>query len=204
MYEKDDTSGGSVFTERDRVDEIQRHLEIMLGRLEQEGSEHIPQEVSGIIGRIEQELELLENRIGDDWNESDSGTDSVMRRIPGSQINRYHSVILQTLTALCMNLITNTQEIERLNDIITRLPRTTSGELAMKRIMATIDSSKGPASISRREREVLVQLLGGKTNREISRELGISEKTVKNHLWKIYRKLNVENRTQLFNRLITT
>ena len=71
-------------------------------------------------------------------------------------------------------------------------------------MLMKIDSTNGAPSISKREREVLIQLLGGKTNREISHELGISEKTVKNHLWKIYRKLDVENRTQLFNRLIST
>ncbi|MGD1047467.1 MAG: LuxR C-terminal-related transcriptional regulator [Candidatus Krumholzibacteriaceae bacterium] len=58
--------------------------------------------------------------------------------------------------------------------------------------------------ISIREREVITHLLGGKSNREISRELGISEKTVKNHLWKAYRKIGVRNRTQLFHQLITT
>ena len=58
------------------------------------------------------------------------------------------------------------------------------------------------ADISTREQEVLAHLLGGKSNREISRELGISEKTVKNHLWKIYRKIGVRSRTQLFHHLI--
>ena len=52
-----------------------------------------------------------------------------------------------------------------------------------------------------REKEVLVQLLGGKTNREISKELHIDEKTVKNHLWKIYRKMGVNNRTQLLHKM---
>ena len=62
----------------------------------------------------------------------------------------------------------------------------------------------GPSNVSRREKEILSHLLGGKSNREISRELAISEKTVKNHLWKLYRKLGVRNRTQLFHYLIST
>ncbi|OQX86271.1 MAG: hypothetical protein B6D63_00250 [Candidatus Latescibacteria bacterium 4484_7] len=56
--------------------------------------------------------------------------------------------------------------------------------------------------LSRRELEILFHFIQGKRNREISKELGISEKTVKNHMWKIYRKFGVDNRTQLFNVLI--
>ncbi len=56
--------------------------------------------------------------------------------------------------------------------------------------------------LSRRELEILYHLIQGKQNKSISKELGISEKTVKNHLWKIYRKFGVENRTELFNLLI--
>jgi DNA-binding NarL/FixJ family response regulator len=61
-----------------------------------------------------------------------------------------------------------------------------------------------PAIVSTKERAVLAQLLEGKSNREISSELGISEKTVKNHLWKIYRKLGVKSRTQLFRVILST
>jgi len=68
----------------------------------------------------------------------------------------------------------------------------------------TIETKLPKGRISIREHEVLTHLLGGKSNREISRELGISEKTVKNHLWKAYRKIGVRNRTQLFHQLITT
>jgi len=60
------------------------------------------------------------------------------------------------------------------------------------------------ARLSTREGQVLTHLLGGKSNREISKELGISEKTVKNHLWKVYRKIGVRNRTQLFHHVLTT
>jgi len=64
---------------------------------------------------------------------------------------------------------------------------------------ATGDSER---RISCRERQILTGLLGGKSNREISAALGISEKTVKNHLWKIYRKIGVRSRTQLFHHII--
>jgi len=45
-----------------------------------------------------------------------------------------------------------------------------------------------------REREVLRLLIKGSTNKEIANDLFISEKTVKSHLNKIFKKLNVSRR----------
>ena len=203
MYDKKKSTAGSAADYVSLADDIQLNLESILNRLENKEIKRIPKNVSDIIGRIEQELKLLENQI-DDSDVPDSKLGTTIERISASQINLYRDALLQALSAVCTNIMTNTREIERLNDIITTLPNSRSGELTMKRMLANIDSSKDSASISRREREVLIQLFGGKTNREISRELGISEKTVKNHLWRVYRKLGVDNRTQLFSRLITT
>jgi two-component system, NarL family, response regulator DegU len=50
--------------------------------------------------------------------------------------------------------------------------------------------------LSKREHEVLVMITRGKNNREIGEELFISEKTVKNHLTNIFRKIDVSDRTQ--------
>jgi DNA-binding CsgD family transcriptional regulator len=49
--------------------------------------------------------------------------------------------------------------------------------------------------LSRRERDVLDWLAGGKTDRDIAEILGISHRTVHKHLQRIYEKLGVENRT---------
>ena len=51
-----------------------------------------------------------------------------------------------------------------------------------------------PAGLSAREAEVLRLVAGGKSNRDIARELVLSERTVENHLTRIYGKLGVENR----------
>lgn len=51
-------------------------------------------------------------------------------------------------------------------------------------------------SLSLKERAMLVELSTGKTNRELSRSLGISINTVKFHLSNLYDKLSVKNRTQ--------
>jgi DNA-binding NarL/FixJ family response regulator len=50
--------------------------------------------------------------------------------------------------------------------------------------------------LSRREIDVLVLIARGKNNKDIGEELYISEKTVKNHITNIFRKINVSDRTQ--------
>ena len=52
------------------------------------------------------------------------------------------------------------------------------------------------AGLTRRELDVLALLSGGFSNREISRRLFLSEKTIKAHLAAVFRKLGVTNRTQ--------
>jgi DNA-binding NarL/FixJ family response regulator len=52
------------------------------------------------------------------------------------------------------------------------------------------------AGLTRREADVLELLAVGGSNREISRQLYLSEKTVKAHLAAVFRKLGVTNRTQ--------
>jgi DNA-binding NarL/FixJ family response regulator len=52
------------------------------------------------------------------------------------------------------------------------------------------------AALSQREREVLHALVEGLPNKLIARRLEISEKTVKSHLTRIFRELDVTDRTQ--------
>ena len=47
-----------------------------------------------------------------------------------------------------------------------------------------------------REREILMLLGDGLANKQIGRRLGITEKTVKGHLTKIYQTIGVTDRTQ--------
>ncbi|MDQ5809886.1 MAG: response regulator transcription factor [Actinomycetota bacterium] len=51
-------------------------------------------------------------------------------------------------------------------------------------------------SLTERELEVIEALAQGKSNKEIARDLGISEKTVRNHATNIYKKLHIFDRTQ--------
>ncbi len=50
--------------------------------------------------------------------------------------------------------------------------------------------------LTEREKEVLSLIAQGESNKNIAHKLFISEKTVKNHITSIFRKLKVEDRTQ--------
>lgn len=50
--------------------------------------------------------------------------------------------------------------------------------------------------LSERELEVLQWLASGASNREIGQQLDITESTVKRHVYNIFAKLNVRNRTE--------
>jgi DNA-binding NarL/FixJ family response regulator len=56
--------------------------------------------------------------------------------------------------------------------------------------------------LSSRERDVLAQLVGGRSNKEIAQALKIEVVTVTAHLGSIYRKLGAANRTQAVTRAI--
>lgn len=51
--------------------------------------------------------------------------------------------------------------------------------------------------LSDREREVVPLIVEGMSNKEIARQLNMSETAVKMHLRRIYRKLAINNRTKL-------
>jgi two-component system nitrate/nitrite response regulator NarL len=53
------------------------------------------------------------------------------------------------------------------------------------------------APLTTRERQIVLVLSEGVTNREIARRLRLAEGTVKVHLHHIYRKLGIANRTAL-------
>ncbi len=51
-------------------------------------------------------------------------------------------------------------------------------------------------SLTRRELELLIQVASGLSNKEIALSLNISERTVKNHISNIFKKIDVSDRTQ--------
>lgn len=69
------------------------------------------------------------------------------------------------------------------------------GEFTVPDLIRTVrDISKASLGLSAREAEVMDLIAGGHSNGEIARELFLSEKTVKNHVNRIYSKLGVSSR----------
>ncbi|MFZ5652334.1 MAG: response regulator [Bacillota bacterium] len=68
----------------------------------------------------------------------------------------------------------------------------------INRISVKQGFSRGPddEQLTPREIEVLQHVAMGDSNKLIAKKLFISEKTVKNHLYRIFQKLDVEDRTQ--------
>ena len=89
------------------------------------------------------------------------------------------------------------------NKLIETIRRVHSGEVfiqpeiasrALREMMRPTTTSVEP--LSDREREVLVLLAQGASNKEMAEKLFITEGTVKNHVSSILAKLQAENRTQ--------
>ena len=79
--------------------------------------------------------------------------------------------------------------------------------MAVLRSVMVVDSQLGDldettgelefdARLSKRQKQLIVMLDQGLSNREIADQLGISEHTVKVHLWRLFRRLGVKSRTQ--------
>lgn len=61
----------------------------------------------------------------------------------------------------------------------------------------------GAARLTARQRELLRLVAEGLTNRQIGRELGLSEGTVRKHLENVYARLGVQNRVQAIAQVAT-
>ena len=62
-------------------------------------------------------------------------------------------------------------------------------------LIRTLDKEK-VASLTKREKEMLIYITKGMFNKEIAIELNISERTVKNHISNLFKKIDVNDRTQ--------
>ncbi|MFZ9425070.1 MAG: LuxR C-terminal-related transcriptional regulator [Limnohabitans sp.] len=57
-------------------------------------------------------------------------------------------------------------------------------------------ATPGDTKLSKRQKQLILMLDRGLSNRDIANELNISEHTVKVHLWRLFRRLGVKSRTQ--------
>jgi DNA-binding NarL/FixJ family response regulator len=76
--------------------------------------------------------------------------------------------------------------------IVSAFEAARSSSLSLK-----IVDAKGVNLLSKREEDVVKLLMEGLSNREIARNLALSEHTIKNYLFRIFDKLGVSSRTEL-------
>lgn len=74
---------------------------------------------------------------------------------------------------------------------------------ALRSLLITGDSEldeapdeSAPMKLSKRQKQLLVMMEQGLSNRDIAEQLEISEHTVKVHLWRLFKRMNVKSRTQ--------
>jgi transcriptional regulator EpsA len=114
-------------------------------------------------------------------------------RLPGQLHNAViHRTRLLSGTAYFVVLVNvPADQLERCQHLLELL--SSHLKMALSRAVATPEPAPAEA-LTPREIEVLGWMGEGKSNREVSALLGISTITLKNHINKIYRKLDVQNR----------
>jgi DNA-binding NarL/FixJ family response regulator len=70
-------------------------------------------------------------------------------------------------------------------------------ELTRRPGRASPDVPQGPWRLTPRERQIVTEVVAGRTNKEIAQELCVSLQTVKHHLTNIFDKVGVHNRLEL-------
>lgn len=88
-------------------------------------------------------------------------------------------------------------------DLVDAVHRAARGETVLAPVIANrlLARLRDPApTLSKRELEVLRLVASGRTNREVARELFVSEATVKTHLVHVFEKLHVDSRTGAVSR----
>ena len=90
------------------------------------------------------------------------------------------------------------------SELIDTINRVMQGEVVIHprvanrlvRELSRNEKKKNDVRLTKRESDVLLLLVKGHSNKEMADAMFISEKTVKNHLTSIFRKLGVKDRTQ--------
>jgi len=129
------------------------------------------------------------------WQElSYRGISTNQHRIALFNVDPEHDVASEAATGGIRGIFfTNTP----LDQILKGLKVIMSGELWFSRkiLAKTLQSEEHPTHVlTNREREILLNIANGESNKDIASMLGISQHTVKTHIYNIYRKINVSRR----------
>ena len=158
-------------------------------------------EAEDIAGRLEPDVVLMDLSMpGLDGIEA---TKRVLAARPGTQVLVLTSFsdrdsILKALDAgACGYLLKDAEPDELLRAI--RAAARGEAPLSPRAAKALLSARREPspvAALSEREQEVLSLVAAGMANKQIAQRLGISEKTVKAHLTRVFREIGVFDRTQ--------
>ena len=158
-------------------------------------------EAEGIATRLEPDVVLMDLSMpGLDGIEA---TKRVLAARPGTQVLVLTSFsdrdrILKALDAgACGYLLKDAEPDELLRAI--RAAARGEAPLSPRAAQALLSARREPspvAALSEREQEVLSLVAAGMANKQIAQRLGISEKTVKAHLTRVFREIGVFDRTQ--------
>ena len=72
-----------------------------------------------------------------------------------------------------------------------------SAPIMLRTLPATVSAAALSARLPPRSADVAIRVCRGRTNKEIAREMGISDQTVKEHVTNLCRRFGVHNRTEL-------
>jgi DNA-binding NarL/FixJ family response regulator len=84
----------------------------------------------------------------------------------------------------------------QLIDVVERLLARRSEPSGLEKILQGRLDNLG---LSERERNLIIQVLKGRGNKEIADLMGITEQSVKNYLYQLYKRLGIGSRGELFN-----
>ncbi len=176
---------------------LMREAMVMLLRRLRAGAEvievsHLGQLAAAIRGHGEPELICLDLKLPDTLGVS--GVKEVRNRYPHTPLAVISSDSAAKSEDAC---------IEAGADVYIEKSAGASEITAALRTLLTTDSetdaeeSNGvETKLSKRQKQLILMLDQGLGNRDIAEKLGISEHTVKVHLWRLFKRLGVNSRTQ--------
>jgi DNA-binding NarL/FixJ family response regulator len=130
-----------------------------------------------------------------------SGARSVKTLYPGTPLAVLSSADDEELEAQCMQAgadiyIEKSASVAEINAALSAIltPETAPADLATA--SGSIPLGPAAARLSRRQQQLIAMLDEGQSNRDMAAHLGITEHTVKVHLWRLFRRIGVKSRTQ--------
>jgi DNA-binding NarL/FixJ family response regulator len=132
-----------------------------------------------------------------------AATEAVRRELPEIEVLALTSVledaaVVGAIRAGAIGYLLKDAEAEELRSAIRAAAagRVQLAPEAAARLLREVRAPEGPEKLSERETEVLRLVARGYANKNIARELGITERTVKAHVGAVLSKLHLESRTQ--------